>query len=285
MLRPWITPRPAESFLTSLAVGLAALLLVLVPWPSLSNPNGSPHDLGGDCATCHLNAPEAAVARGQDVLLVGDADKLCRRCHELEPRLTHPSGFAAGRKLPDAFPLDWAGRLTCSSCHYAHRAGKPDLTGNMLRAEKLGRDLCIQCHATPRAEQAAGRHSGFLAQSHLTMSPLAAPGAAAPIDEESMACVSCHDEQVGVLPQGDADQGSDVWDHRGVGFSHPIGVRYPTVGEEARGYRPLAQLDSRLRLFNGMITCLTCHEAYSTETHILTMPNRASDLCLSCHVK
>jgi len=80
------------------------------------------------------------------------------------------------------------------------------------------------------------------------------------------------------------------WDRR-VGSTgdnrrnHPIGVRYPRMGR-ARAevpLRPVAQLPASVLLPNDSVSCLSCHDLYSREDYLLTVPIEGSKLCLTCH--
>lgn len=64
--------------------------------------------------------------------------------------------------------------------------------------------------------------------------------------------------------------------------SHPVDIPYP-VGR--KGFRPLADLDPRLKLKNGKVTCATCHRATEQGRVELSLPVRRSRLCLACHSK
>ncbi len=266
---------------------LVAVLAVLFALTTLggvvfSRQGASPHERGGDCKSCHLNDPESAHGKGEKLLFVSDVDRLCRRCHDMKPGLSHPSGVMVDRPLPEAFPLDWAGRLICTSCHYPHRENHPDVTGYMLRTEKIARPLCEQCHDNLRSAL-GGKHSGVMSRSHLGGNGLGVVSRSF-IDETSLQCLGCHDGTVAKTQMSRVGGGGGgAWQHSQIGLSHPIGVDYPPRGKGKSRYRPVAQIDPRIQLFNGKMGCCSCHEAYSNEKHGLVMSNEGSALCFECH--
>ncbi|MFQ5494589.1 MAG: hypothetical protein ACE5EX_04335 [Phycisphaerae bacterium] len=81
-----------------------------------------------------------------------------------------------------------------------------------------------------------------------------------------------------------------IW-NRGVGSAgdprrdHPVDVRYADAmrhNTEAR-LRPPASLPPQIRLANGKVTCLSCHDLYNLEPHQLSVSMEGSSLCLTCH--
>ena len=89
-------------------------------------------------------------------------------------------------------------------------------------------------------------------------------------------------------------------------LNHPVGMSYDrTVLKDPHGYRPRAALHPNIRLVDGLVTCISCHQAKAnaapvptmearldqskdttcTATKDLTMDRRDKDLCLACHIK
>jgi predicted CXXCH cytochrome family protein len=77
-------------------------------------------------------------------------------------------------------------------------------------------------------------------------------------------CLACHD---GTLA-GSIGRGKDHID-----VAYLAGKDYNAV------------IDRRIILVNGRVTCISCHNPYSTEAYRLAMPNNRSRLCLECHRK
>jgi predicted CXXCH cytochrome family protein len=97
-----------------------------------------------------------------------------------------------------------------------------------------------------------------------------------PIESVSEYCFSCHGQE-------DPDQvGQRGFKHSiaDTSSNHPVDVTYPQ-GENAR-YKPLSELDARLLLLDGQITCLTCHDAGSRK-HALVISDGEAQLCTACH--
>lgn len=61
--------------------------------------------------------------------------------------------------------------------------------------------------------------------------------------------------------------------------SHPVDAAYPADRE---GYVPIDQLDGHIRLIDGQMTCLTCHDPAAPD-HSLAIETAQSRLCLACH--
>ncbi len=270
----WIGAIVAVTLLTSIVAALAS-----------SSKSSTPHNGGGDCAACHLNDANAAMAKGDALVFTADIDSLCNKCHELEPGMSHPSGVQALGRSPEEFPLDWAGRITCATCHYTHTKSKPNVTGYMIRGERLGRQFCQSCHEDI-AQTVGRKHDNALSRSHLVVGSRGRQAQARSLlDPISLQCLGCHDGIIGKVQDVAVGKSKGSWQHISIGLSHPIGVSYPPSGRESRGYRPTATLDPRIRLFNGKLGCASCHDAYFESKHGLVMSNERSALCLSCHIK
>jgi predicted CXXCH cytochrome family protein len=261
------------------ACAATVILIVAAAWV-VSQQTESPHVRNGECASCHLNEPTAATTNGETLVFVNDAATICRRCHEIDPKMSHPVNVLATKPPPDAFPLDWASRITCTTCHYFHRKDKKNLTGYMLRAEKTGRALCTQCHEDLLA-MATDKHQGVLNKSHFGIdSDSAARGI---LDKTSLQCLACHDGTMASAQSVGGSKTGGSWQHSSGGMSHPIGVDFPPKTKRRTRYRPRAMVDARIRLFDGKLGCCSCHEPFSDKKHGLVMSNDRSALCLECH--
>jgi predicted CXXCH cytochrome family protein len=67
--------------------------------------------------------------------------------------------------------------------------------------------------------------------------------------------------------------------------NHPVGVRYPdrTPRNFSVPFRPVSSLPERIRLPEGKVGCVSCHDLYARDEHLLTVPIEGSELCLTCH--
>jgi len=70
-----------------------------------------------------------------------------------------------------------------------------------------------------------------------------------------------------------------------LGSPHSVLKDYPPRGKED-AYAPVSSLEGKgIRLFNGKITCVSCHDLNSAEKDLLVINNSDSRLCFSCHLK
>lgn len=231
------------------------------------------HRFEGQCERCHLNATQG----GAKPLFVKDIDALCRKCHPpQEEGLSHPSGIKPSFPLPQGMELDWTGKMTCATCHRIHGEGK-----YLLASEKTGKAFCVSCHRETLL--AKGNYGHEAVSSRLHQPRYETADLHQPLDRESQECLGCHDYGPVALRGGTA--GAGVWNHGdAVGFSHPVGVDYQ-VSAKKRGYKALAALDKKIRIFNGKLGCGSCHSLYSTLPKNLVVSIRGSALCLECHDK
>ncbi len=106
----------------------------------------------------------------------------------------------------------------------------------------------------------------------------------------SLICLGCHDGTVATSTIGSAHA---ILAGAREGFSmpdgfvwrdHPIGIAYPSGGRE---YRPRAFVEKQLRLPEGRIECISCHDPHNEKglPAMLAVSNRRSNLCVTCHIK
>jgi hypothetical protein len=111
-----------------------------------------------------------------------------------------------------------------------------------------------------------------------------AGGGAASASEglEYRACLCCHDGMVApeITPSDSRTRMRDP------SVNHPVGMTYRTAYLRApAGLVPEPMLDSRVRLVDGKVQCVSCHTASPEGKWGLAIPRSGSGLCLSCHVK
>ncbi len=243
------------------------LMSIIILVPLLSQAKKQAHDFEGKCSSCHLSLADSKK------IFVREIDFLCSGCHK-EPGMSHPSGIKPSMSIPNKFPLDWAGRLTCSTCH--------DIHGNnaqLLRVEKPGRAFCHSCHKGLIEKHGGTDQPAHSGRSVNTMGfEVIEPSA--PIDKLSKECLGCHDSILGSA--ADTRIGSGIWNH-GNGVSHPIGTDYMKAYRKGRLKHP-SSITPAIRLFNGRLGCGSCHNMYSRERKHLVISNKGSALCLSCHI-
>lgn len=198
----------------------------------------------------------------------------CSGCHRFESILSHPVGTRPQNSVP--FPLE-DGRMTCLTCHDDRTQVGHRKTGNpLLRGG--GKFICLECHqASPTSRLDA--HGSGLTKAHLSAAPRSELKMSG-LDPESRTCVQCHDGMTA----------SDVGGHQTMGNrgdpgrEHPVGVRYPQLGRGDVALASPARLDHRVRLFEGMVGCGSCHSVYSRMENLLVISNQKSQLCQTCHV-
>jgi predicted CXXCH cytochrome family protein len=49
------------------------------------------------------------------------------------------------------------------------------------------------------------------------------------------------------------------------------------------GYRPVSAIPASIRLPDGVVSCVSCHESYSERHGALVMANDRSQICYGCH--
>jgi len=238
-------------------------------------------------AVCVWIVTGAAVV-GPSLLVHGDGDALVNLLRNGPGVANHPVNVLPppGMRIPDGWPLDASGAITCLTCHESI----PAAGGGTVALRGFGDDMvdpiefCARCHEGGDERSAAGMHWLALDRAHITGDD-ADGSAIGGIDAESRRCMECHDgvtagEFANTTPwnQGAGSTG----DHR---REHPVGMAYPrsTPAGYSSAFRQAAMLPRRVRLPEGKVSCVSCHDLYSWEESLLTVPIRESALCLTCH--
>ncbi|NOX97089.1 MAG: hypothetical protein GXO98_03305 [Nitrospirae bacterium] len=239
--------------------------------------NSKMHNFEGKCQICHRGTP-APNAERKDIVLVDESERLCISCHTVDKKMSHPIRVVPSMPVPGEMPLDKQNRLTCITCHDVHKEDKAsfrkDQLAGLLRGHVQGRAFCFICHSRD-ISKSSRRHQTSVSYAH-GEGRLIEKKDGSLLDSFSRECLSCHDGTISKMPSVSVREG--IWKH-GVSLSHPIGVRYPRDGD-FRAYLP-----KKIRLFDGKVGCLSCHDPYAKERNLLVMSNRRSRLCLSCHNK
>jgi predicted CXXCH cytochrome family protein len=90
-------------------------------------------------------------------------------------------------------------------------------------------------------------------------------------------CLGCHDGFVA----RNASFCTVKCDFRG---SHPILKRYPPLGKES-SFVPLEVLAAKaVKLEQGQITCISCHNLHNSSRYHLSIDNAGDKLCYACHL-
>ncbi len=156
----------------------------------------------------------------------------------------------------------------------------------MLRGGDAAENItafCARCHTDGDTQSAAGMHWLAVGSAHI-YSEKDTRHFGGGLDRGSKRCLGCHD---GVNASDAGTSGrthgtARYWDQR---RNHPVGVPYPTSGQHRSGssYTPAALIPDHVRLPNGQVGCVSCHDLYAQRDDLLTMSNRGSALCLTCH--
>ena len=234
------------------------------------------HNFEGACQTCHVNNPDKNNPE-ENLVFTNDIESLCAKCHMINQQKSHPINVRPSKDIPLMEHLNKNGLVTCTTCHDVHKEDKTskasELAG-LLRGHTTGRAFCGICHNSGTLET-KWRHQTAIQYAHPYGKLIQDPGGAQ-LDKYSVECLSCHDGTVSKFPRVEVKKG--VWQH-GMGESHPIGIEYP----RSNTLTDRESLPKEVRLFNGRVGCLSCHEIYSKERDMLIMNNRGSRLCLTCH--
>lgn len=266
----WLLP---ESYLArGLGFGLISLLLALVSILSLhALESGLQFDDAG-CDSCHIAGTKVTSANAS--MLHSSLEQLCQQCHKGAVEMSHPSGLRPSMSVPEVFPLDWKGDLTCSSCHMIHGS-----VHGQLRVNVRGEAFCTQCHEISFFERMADGGGSLMVSAHIDANT--APSGQLS-DTYSIQCMSCHGDKAEATGGLVSIDSTNVVRHSSGSMNHPVGVDYAKASAFG-GYRPVSQLAPEIILPGGQISCISCHETYSDQHGSMVLSQQGSNLCFQCH--
>ncbi len=192
--------------------------------------------------------------------------------------------------IPEHWPLDVDGSITCVTCHET----LPPLNGaNGSRGAYLRdfdeeqaefADFCAKCHTAGGSGTAATMHWTAVGTAHVRANDKRAGRPNGNVDGESRRCLGCHDG-VTAADARNATAGDRIGDVGDVRRNHPIGVRYPhgPIRQREVAFRPASLLPPEVRLPDGSVSCVSCHNLYSRSRYLLSVPIENSTLCFTCH--
>jgi predicted CXXCH cytochrome family protein len=263
--------------------GVGVFLLIAVGYSLIKGPHEFEED---ECSRCHIADP-----RGKEspLPLVASEKELCSDCHSInDALLNHPVDVVPAKaEVPPDMPLTIEGTVSCSTCHDIHspyRTPFGTLT-HFLRRQEQGRFYCAVCHKDKGREGKVG-HTETFETVHYRLKYFVTDTRDT-IDQVSAECLSCHDGSVGKLSL----IGAGIWTHENdfMDFDmgmHPIGVYYrDAFSKRPDGYKPPSLLNEKIKLINGKLSCVSCHDIYSDIPMKLVVSNERSRLCLECHIK
>ncbi len=306
-------------------VGLFLLLpLLLASTAAVAAPSGQQPNASKECAMCHLRwVDDFDGSHAANYLLdfteekVVATEMMCYSCHDgsiVDSRLRvwetsrHKAGTDPSSKItiPETFPLDPQGRLTCATCHSAHGVDSTTDIGStiFLRVPNVNSSMCRQCHSDKDDGVAAGKHPVDIVFDEFPQKILDFGGKAGKDKsgkKRTVICESCHN------PHGSTN------DHFLVIPNSQKGVTHSSLCETCHGVSPDIKSADELRRFshpvdvdiikevklperwdNGerpllaegrVINCRTCHSPHNgtRDNHLLVSSNKQSKLCLTCH--
>jgi predicted CXXCH cytochrome family protein len=90
-------------------------------------------------------------------------------------------------------------------------------------------------------------------------------------------CISCHDGK-------EAKHVSFCAAKCDYASSHAVMKDYPPPGKTAK-YATIAALQAKgIKLEDGKVTCISCHDLRKTGRYHMVMDNKQSRLCFACHI-
>jgi len=145
--------------------------------------------------------------------------------------------------------------------------------------------FCAKCHDTGGKRTARAMHWMAMTRAHIPADAGLPKDAAGFLDAGSRRCMECHD---GVTAR--ESNSASAWDHQpgsigDIRRSHPVGVPYPKrfSAKGSGPFRPASLLPPKVRLPAGQVSCVSCHDLYSTDRDKLSVSNEGSALCFACH--
>jgi predicted CXXCH cytochrome family protein len=200
----------------------------------------------------------------------------------------HPVGVVPSEavRIPADWPLSADGGISCLTCHRE----LPALDGTtrpVLRgagdAGGSGVDFCASCHAASADRSAAGAHWMAVRVAHVQAEARSSASDAGWLDAESRRCLSCHDG----INAGESTNptASSMRTFSDLRRNHPVGVTYggQRAGPGGTPLRSAHRLPARVRLPEGKVSCVSCHDLYETGPHRLSVSMEESQLCRTCH--
>jgi len=127
-----------------------------------------------------------------------------------------------------------------------------------VKALTLAAVLTVLAYSCPGAEEV--RHHGVSADS----------------EGDAIGCLSCHDGQIASPIKLSTKRGNYF-------CNHPVNRDYPPADKSA-DYLPLESVaEAGIRLLNGQVSCISCHNLKNPEKYHLAGSLDKSGLCFNCH--
>ncbi len=256
-----------------------------------------------ECAICHFRwvgtffnegrgTPLAPMPQAKQV----GTEEMCFSCHdgsvvdsrrELLLGSRHEIGEPPpdDMDIPEAYPLDEDGNVTCSTCHTAHALpGSERSAGDpvFMRRSNLDSAMCEDCHQDQLDTERVNNHP-LGANDRAIPRALTSRGARTSADG-GLTCQTCHAPHGALydamLIDSAADGGLCTACHEseaGPRSHHPVDRRL-----DSQGRRLISSLGGELN--DGALTCLSCHGAHQAPSEDLLLTRRSGPgACGACH--
>lgn len=259
--------KSAYNYLTG-ALALLTLGIAVSGLQAAMTAGSGRHLSEQECAGCHLAGNDVTPENAKT--LTASQEALCVSCHPKAVKVSHPSGLKPKKALPEAYPVDWKGDLTCSTCHEIHGDGH-----GLMRGDARGKTFCQSCHDAAFFQSM--RDGGASLSGHLGAESMDS----ALLDSYSAECMSCHENNGNVNLVTSIDQ-QGVIRHAGGSAPHPIGSEYEKAARFG-GYRNMTLLSKNIILPNGKMSCISCHQGYTQKHGAIVEVSSGNTLCYECH--
>jgi predicted CXXCH cytochrome family protein len=192
---------------------------------------------------------------------------------------------SASISVPKDWPVAENGAITCRTCHTGFPSigdrGDPNLR-DFVHGETSPAEFCAQCHSLAGRDSAASAHWSALRVAHIKARGSGGSLSGQLLDVDSRRCLECHD---GVNATDAVN--ATAWNRRAgrignITTNHPVGIAYPPR-HKRDDYRPASSLPEGIQLPSNQVSCISCHDLYARDNHLLTVSMDGSRLCFSCH--
>jgi len=96
-------------------------------------------------------------------------------------------------------------------------------------------------------------------------------------DGNTYECLSCHDGMIAPSIKLLVNVGNYF-------CGHPVNRDYPPT-KKPEFFLPIEEVTSAgIKLLNGQVTCISCHDLKNPDKYHLTAPLDNSNLCFRCHI-
>ncbi len=270
-------------------------------------------DTAKKCAICHFQwvypfykeNRDGDLARRPPAEVVAESD-MCFSCHDgsvsdardfVYSGTGHHTGALPSNtvSIPDGFPLDERGAMTCATCHTPHAL--PSETGQeidvFLRSPNADSELCRRCHRSYDAGPEGGAHPIGVTAPQGALRATAAAGSLYSRDGSGrIICETCHSAHgTRASPQltlHDAPPEDMQFlcflchsDRARNTNNHPLTIPESDMSLPDRwpSGRQMCRAES------GRLVCSTCHIPHGAPTDhaLLPLGNTRSRMCRSCH--